>query len=120
MAKPSPTFSSLTAAVVSMLAGVKPSLPSIRESAIEKHDAWAAAMSSSGLLPGSDSKRAATPYGVFFKAPHSVELPALLSLTLPPQTAEPFSIISAPFEARHGTPFVEKPRCGFERQTACR
>src|SRR6187455_259604 len=57
IAKPSPTFSSRTAALVSMESAVKPSLPRPTESAIVKHAACAAAISSSGFVPGPSSKR---------------------------------------------------------------
>src|SRR2546423_14388470 len=42
-------------ALVSIDSGVRPALPSSAESAIEKHEAGAAATSSSGLVPGPSS-----------------------------------------------------------------
>src|SRR3954452_3414632 len=55
--KPSPSFSSETAASVASSVGVKPAAWSWKASAMAKQPAWAAAMSSSGLVPGSLSKR---------------------------------------------------------------
>jgi len=46
-----------TIASVAMCWGVKPASPRIIDSAIEKQPAWAAAISSSGLMPGAPSKR---------------------------------------------------------------
>lgn len=43
--------------------------PSINESAIEKHAACAAPISSSGLVPFSPSKRVLNPYGCWFSTP---------------------------------------------------
>ena len=54
---PVSSISSVTPAVVRMLSGVRPALPSSAESAIEKQPAWAAAINSSGFVPGSLSKR---------------------------------------------------------------
>src|SRR6267154_6683563 len=78
-AKPEPTFSSVTVAVVSMDCAVNPALPSWPERAMVKQPAWAAAISSSGLVPGCDSKRVAKEYGVLFRTPLgevSVPLPS--------------------------------------------
>jgi len=63
MAKPSPFLSSETSAVVSMLSGLWPALPSISDSAMEKQAACAAPISSSGLVPFPPSKRVLKPYG---------------------------------------------------------
>ncbi len=49
--------SSVTVAVVSIASATRFALPSSADSAIEKHPAWAAPISSSGLLPFSPSKR---------------------------------------------------------------
>jgi hypothetical protein len=57
MPKPSPTLPKWTCACVDTLVGSKPALPKPAESAIEKHPAWAAPMSSSGLVPGLSSNR---------------------------------------------------------------
>ena len=46
-----------TVVSVAMRWGVKPASPRIIDSAIEKQPAWAAAISSSGLMPGAPSKR---------------------------------------------------------------
>ena len=51
------TFSKVTVAVVSMLSGFNPSFAMDPDSAIEKHAACAAAISSSGLVPFSFSNR---------------------------------------------------------------
>jgi hypothetical protein len=46
-------------AFVSMVSAVMPASPRKSESAMEKHAAWAAAISSSGLVPFSFSNRLA-------------------------------------------------------------
>src|SRR5262245_10477116 len=51
------TFSKLAVAAVSMLSGVNPSFAMKSDSAIEKHAACAAAISSSGFVPFSFSNR---------------------------------------------------------------
>src|SRR5262245_45776690 len=51
------TLSKLTVHVVSMRSGVSPSFAMNSDNAIEKHDACAAATSSSGLVPFSFSNR---------------------------------------------------------------
>src|SRR5262245_51650579 len=61
--KPASVFSSVIVAVVWMDSGVMPALPSSAENAIEKQPAWAAAMSSSGLVPTPFSKRVLKEYG---------------------------------------------------------
>src|SRR5690349_20588586 len=62
MPNPSPTFSRCTAAVVCTRFGVKPARPSAADSAMEKHPACAAAISSSGFVPPPCSKREAKEY----------------------------------------------------------
>ena len=57
MAKPSPSLSSVIVQVVSRLSAFRPSFCSIRERAIVKQPAWAAASNSSGLVPVPCSKR---------------------------------------------------------------
>ena len=60
-AKPSSSFSRVTTALVSIFSAVSPASPRIIDSAMVKQDAWAAAISSSGLLPGTPSNRVAKP-----------------------------------------------------------
>src|SRR5262245_36971655 len=63
-----------------------------------KHAAWAAAISSSGLVPGVFSKRVSNVYGTFFSAPlgaFRVPVPLLRS---PFQTAVALRIMGPPFE----------------------
>jgi hypothetical protein len=52
IANPSPCFSNDTSALVWIFVGLCPPSDRMCDSAIEKHPAWAAAMSSSGLVPG--------------------------------------------------------------------
>ena len=61
MAKPSPTFSSVTSALVSICSAVSFASPRISDSAMVKQAACAAPISSSGLEPGLPSKRLAKP-----------------------------------------------------------
>src|SRR5580658_10943099 len=51
IAKPASVLASVTAAWVSILSGVKPAPPNCAPSAMEKQLAWAAAISSSGVVP---------------------------------------------------------------------
>src|SRR5205807_3541853 len=62
MPKPASVFSRWTLAVVSTRVGVKPALANPLDNAIEKQPAWAAAMSSSGLVPAPSSKRELNEY----------------------------------------------------------
>src|SRR3954468_8122673 len=62
MPKPASVLSRYTLAVVSTRVGVNPALARPLESAIEKQPAWAAAMSSSGLVPAPSSKRELNEY----------------------------------------------------------
>src|SRR5882757_873656 len=93
MAKPEAVCSSVTVAVVPMLSGVKPPLPSSLERAIEKQPAWAAAISSSGLVPLPSSKRVLNEYWVFSRTPLSDEIVPLPSLSPPFQTADALRFI---------------------------
>src|SRR3984893_18543220 len=71
-----------------MLSGVKPSPPNSLESAIEKQRGWAAAISSSGLVPLPSAKRLVNEYWVSESTPLSVEIVPLPSLRLPFQSAD--------------------------------
>ena len=61
MAKPSPCFSSVTSALVSICSAVSLASPRINDSAMVKQAACAAPISSSGFDPGLPSKRLAKP-----------------------------------------------------------
>src|SRR5271157_5919126 len=93
MAKPSPTLSNVTSALVSMCSALSWASPRMRDSAIVKQPAWAAPISSSGFVPGLPSKRLAKPYGYLSSAPLFVEMAPLPSLMPPSQTAAPNVII---------------------------
>jgi hypothetical protein len=82
-------------AVVAMLSAVMPAFPSCPDSAIEKHPACAAAISSSGFVPLPSSNRVLNEYGVFDRTPLSVETVPLPSLRPPFQTADPLRFISS-------------------------
>src|ERR1700722_4571025 len=88
MEKPSPTLSSVIVAGVSSFPAVIPAPPSCAESAMVKHPAWAAASSSSGLVPTPFSKRVLKEYCVFFRTPLSVEIEPLPSFRPPCHTAD--------------------------------
>src|SRR5215469_17324399 len=64
MVQPESSLSSESVTVVEMLSGVRLAPPSCAESAIEKHPACAAAISSSGFVPGAFSNRVVNEYGV--------------------------------------------------------
>src|SRR6266516_3872101 len=71
-----------------MVSGVMPALPSSADSAIEKKPAWAAAINSSGFVPGWLSKRVLNEYGVRERRPLSVETVPLPSLSPPCHVAD--------------------------------
>src|ERR1700730_5199970 len=93
MAKPSPTLSNVTSALVSMCSAFSCASPKMSDSAIVKQPAWAAPISSSGFAPGFPSKRLEKPYGYLSSAPLFVEMVPLPSLMPPSQTAAPNVII---------------------------
>ena len=97
----SPLTSSVSTAVVSIESGVMPALVISALSAMVKHPAWAAAISSSGLVPTPSAKRALKLYCVPFNVPLCVEIVPLPSFRLPCQTADPLrSIVSLLFVLR--------------------
>ena len=73
IAKPSPCLSSVTFALVSSVPSVKPSRASAKLSAMVKQLACAAAINSSGLVPGSSPKRVLNPYFWSLRTPDWVE-----------------------------------------------
>src|SRR6185369_13086636 len=86
---PASVFSIVAVAVVSMRSALRLASPSTAESAMEKQLACAAAISSSGLVPGALSNRCAKLYGVSRSTPLSVERVPLPSFRPPCQTADP-------------------------------
>src|SRR5579864_3830554 len=70
-----------------MLSGVRFAPPSCADSAMEKHPACAAAISSSGFVPGAFSKRVVKEYGVSFSTPPGAEIAPFPSFKPPFQTA---------------------------------
>src|SRR5258708_8951373 len=88
MEKPSPTLSRVMVAVVSNFCAVMPAPPSCAESAMVKQPAWAAASSSSGLVPMPLSKREWKEYGVCLRTLLSVERVPLPAFRSPCQTAD--------------------------------
>src|SRR6476646_5118888 len=90
ISQPDGSFSIFKFAVVLMLSGVRFALPSCAERAIEKHEAWAAAINSSGFVPGASSKRVLNEYGVCEKTPLGAENSPLPSFRPPAQTALAF------------------------------
>ena len=74
--------------------GVKFAAPSCADSAMEKHAACAAAISSSGFVPGAFSNRVVKEYGVFERTPLADETDPLPSLRPPFHTALAFRCIA--------------------------
>src|SRR3984885_7483837 len=93
MAKPSPCFSSVTSALVSICSAVSLASPRISDSAIVKQAACAAPISSSGLEPGLPSKRLAEAAGESLKAPLFVGITPLPSLIPPCHLADPNVVV---------------------------
>src|SRR5579864_3843828 len=87
MVHPESSFSSDRVTLVEMLSGVRFALPSCADKAIEKHPACAAAINSSGFVPGAFSKRVVKEYGVLFSTPPGAEIVPLPSFNPPFQTA---------------------------------
>src|SRR5690606_31586541 len=83
---PSPTFSTCTFAVVSIRSGWTPARPSTPDSAIEKQPACAAAISSSGFVPGASSKRDPNEYRPSY-APLAIRIVPFPSLNVPDHSA---------------------------------
>jgi hypothetical protein len=81
-------------AEVLMLSGVRFAPPSWADSAIEKHAACAAAISSSGFVPGASSNRVVNEYGVFDKNSAGGRNRPLPSFRPPFQTALAFRCIA--------------------------
>src|SRR5688500_3062904 len=73
--------------------GVRLALPSSAEKAMAKQPAWAAAMSSSGLVPAPFSKRVPKEYWVCLRTPLSLEMVPLPSLSPPCQMADALRLI---------------------------
>ena len=78
-----------------MLEGVKFAAPSCAESAMEKHAAWAAAINSSGFVPGVFSNRVANEYGVLLSTPLAPDTAPFPSFKPPFQTALSFALHSS-------------------------
>ena len=87
---PESSLSKLKVTVVEMLSGVRFAPPSCADSAIEKHPACAAAINSSGFVPGAFSNRVAKEYCVLFRAPPGAEIDPFPSFSPPFQTALAF------------------------------
>src|SRR6266481_5273034 len=87
MVQPASCFSIVSVADVLMLSGVRLAPPSCADSAIEKHAACAAAISSSGFVPGASSNRVLKEYFVFERMPLADETVPCPSLRPPFHTA---------------------------------
>jgi hypothetical protein len=75
---------------VEILSGVRFPLPSCADKAIEKHPACAAAINSSGFVPGAFSNRVTNEYCVLFNTPPGAEIVPFPSFNPPFQTALAF------------------------------
>src|SRR5579864_1055940 len=84
---PESSLSNERVTVVEMLSGVRFAPPSCAESAIEKQPACAAAISSSGFVPGAFSKRVVNEYCVLFSTPPGADIVPLPSFNPPFQIA---------------------------------
>src|SRR5215831_5938754 len=87
MVQPESSLSSDRVTVVEMSSRVRFAPPSWADSAIEKQPACAAAMSSSGLVPGAFSNRVEKEYWVSCSTPPGAEIVPLPSFRPPFQTA---------------------------------
>src|SRR5207245_1153491 len=75
-------------AVVVSRSGGKPAVPSVFDSAMVKQPAWAAAISSSGLVATASPNRDWNEYGVSLSTPLWDEIVPFPSLRVPCQTAD--------------------------------
>jgi hypothetical protein len=94
MVQPASSLSIVSVADVLMLSGVSFTSPSCAESAMEKHAACAAAINSSGFVPGVFSNRVVNEYGVFDRTPLVDETVPFPSFSPPFQTALAFRCIA--------------------------
>src|SRR6185437_505727 len=102
--KPCPSGSSVIAASVASSVGVNPARSSWKASAMVKHPAWAAAISSSGFVPFSFSKRVLNEYGVAARTPESLDSSPLPVRPAPRQSALALRIMGPPpLPERHPT-----------------
>src|SRR5215470_934918 len=85
--QPESSFSIVSVTLVEMLSGVRFAVPNCADNAIEKHPACAAAISSSGFVPGAFSNLVVNEYGVLFSTPPGAEIDPLPSFNPPFQTA---------------------------------
>src|ERR1700680_2360261 len=87
MVQPESSFSMVSVAVVSILDAVRLAPPNCPESAMEKQPACAAAISSSGFVPGGVSNRVLKEEGVLVSTPLADDTEPLPSFSPPFQTA---------------------------------
>src|SRR5579864_6537438 len=85
--QPESSFSSVRVTFVLMLSGVMLAPPNCADSAMEKHAACAAAISSSGFVPDAFSNLVVNEYGVLLSTPLAEDTVPLPSLSPPFQTA---------------------------------
>src|ERR1700736_2240949 len=107
MAQPESSFSIVRVAAVSILDAVRLAFPSCAESAIEKQAACAAAINSSGLVPGVFSKRVEKEYGVLASTPLAEDTEPLPSLSPPFQIALALRCISFSLSMKWYEPIVD-------------
>src|SRR5215471_5332400 len=96
MVHPESSFSMVRVTFVLMLSGVRFAPPSCADNAMEKQAACAAAISSSGFVPGAFSKRVVNEYGVLLNTPPGAEMLPFPSLRPPFQTALALRCIGSP------------------------
>src|SRR5438309_10887549 len=87
MVQPESSFSMVKVAFVLMLSGVSPALPNCAESAMEKQPACAAAINSSGFVPGWSPNRVPNENGVLENTPLLEETAPEPSFKLPCHSA---------------------------------
>src|SRR6266498_864327 len=87
IAHPESSFSMVSVTLVEIFSGVRLAVPNCADRAIEKHAACAAAINSSGFVPGAFSNRVVKEYCVLFSAPPGAEIVPFPSFSPPFQTA---------------------------------
>src|SRR5262249_1961837 len=93
MVHPESSFSIVRVILVLMLSGVRLAPPNCSDTAIQKQAAGAAAINSSGFVPGEFSNRVVNEYGVFESTPPGAEMVPFPFLSPPFHTALAFLCI---------------------------
>src|SRR5215475_9272055 len=102
--QPESSFSIVSVTFVEMLSGVRFPLPNWADKAMEKHPACAAAINSSGFVPGAFSNLVVNEYEELFNTPPGADIVPLPSFNPPFQTALALRCMTFSFENQIKSP----------------